>query len=81
VRFRPEDLAAENVARPVSLQELKDKWLVASGAANALFPKLPPSELGCLYVDESGRPVTPNLDVPDFGKLRRHFATPGGTNP
>src|SRR6202034_3931759 len=46
MKFREEDLARENLARPISLVELKEAWLKAVEQAEQLFARLPVAEGG-----------------------------------
>jgi hypothetical protein len=66
---------------PVDLVECKRLWLAAAAEANALFLKLPPEEIGCLYLDASGQASTPNPDAPTFPLLCRHFGSLSGAWP
>ena len=66
---------------PVDLVECKRQWLAAVAEANALFLKLPPEEIGCLYLDAKGQAVSPNPTAPGFASLRRHFGSVRGTSP
>jgi len=81
VRFREEDLESEHLARPVSLQALKEQWVAAVVLAEELFPKLPEEEAGCLYLDNDNTPVTPVPGHPDTTKLVRHFGSVRGAWP
>ena len=66
---------------PVDLTECKRQWLEALAGAGALFPKLPPEEVGCLYLDANGEGVTPNPASTEFSRLRRHFGCVRGAWP
>ena len=66
---------------PVDLVVCKHQWLAAVAEANALFLKLPPQEIGCLYLDDQGQAVTPDPNAPGFALLRRHFGTVSGAWP
>jgi hypothetical protein len=71
---------------PVDPVECKHQWLRAVAESNTLFLKLPPEEVGCLYLDSENRAITPDPASPVFPSLRRHFgsvggACPGGLNP
>ena len=66
---------------PVDLVECKRRWLAAVAEANALFLKLPPGEIGCLYLDAGGQAVTPDPAAPGFGRLHRHFGSVRGARP
>ncbi|HEV2694209.1 MAG TPA: nucleotidyl transferase AbiEii/AbiGii toxin family protein [Verrucomicrobiae bacterium] len=66
---------------PVDLVECKREWLTAVAEANALFMKLPPEEIGCLYLDAKGQAVTPDPATPEFKFLSRHFGSVSGAWP
>jgi len=66
---------------PVDLVACKRLWLAAVAEANALFLRLPPEEIGCLYLDARGQAVTPEPTSPEFASLRRHFGSLGGAWP
>jgi hypothetical protein len=80
-RFQEGDLKGENLARPVDLKDLKRQWLEARGRAERLFERLPAEELGCLYLDGANKPVAPDPESADFGKLKRHFGCVRGAWP
>jgi hypothetical protein len=80
-RFQESDLKGENLARPVDLRELKRQWLEARDRADKLFERLPDEELGCLYLDQESKPMTPVPDAPDFPRLKRHFGSVRGAWP
>jgi hypothetical protein len=80
-RYQESDLKGENLARPVDLRELKRQWLAARERAGGLFARLPPEELGCLYLDPENRPVTPDPSSPDFAELTRHKGSVRGAWP
>ena len=81
MKFREEDLAGENLTEPVTLCEVKDRWLTAAANAEALFAKLPAAEVGCLYLNNRNNPVCPDPRNPDFPGLARHFGSLGGAWP
>jgi hypothetical protein len=66
---------------PVDLVACKHQWLAAVAEANALFLKLPPEDLGCLYLDGNNQAVRPEPTAPGFALLRRHFGSMRGTWP
>jgi hypothetical protein len=80
-RFQLEDLVEVRLEKPVNLRELKPQWLSALAEARELISKLPPEELGCLYLDPKGQPVTPDPQAPDFKKLTRHYGSVKGAWP
>jgi len=69
------------LSEPVDLMESKKQWLAAVADASALFLKLPPAEIGCLYLDNQGQAVTPDPTAPGFVNLRRHFGSVRGAWP
>jgi len=80
-RYQVEDLAEVRLRVPVALPELKRHWLDMLAAARACVESLPGDEVGCLYLDSDGAPVTPDPDSSDFPALRRHFGTLRGSWP
>lgn len=80
-RYQPEDLAEVRLREPVSLQALKMDWLEMLRGARELVTRLPAGDVGCLYLDERGEPVTPDPDVPAFSGLTRHFGQLKGSWP
>ncbi len=81
MKFRDEDLARENLARPLKLMELKEAWLKAVEQAETLIASLPLVEAGCLYLMPTLSPVTPDLASADFPSLIRHFGSIRGAWP
>lgn len=67
--------------QPVDMVECKRHWLAAVAEANSLFLKLPPEEIGCLYLDAKGQAVAPDPAAPEFALLRRHFGSVRGARP
>ena len=80
-RYQEFDLQGENLARPVDLHELKKQWIAARDRATVLFDRLPSEEIGCLYLDQNSRPVTPDPDRPEFPGLTRHKGSIRGAWP
>jgi len=79
--YRPEDLADLTLSEPVTLPQLKERWLEASSSALELIAQLPPDEVGCLYLDRAGKPVGPDPASGEFPKLARHFGSIRGAWP
>jgi hypothetical protein len=79
--YRPEDLADLALSEPVTLPQLKERWLEASSTALELIASLPLSEVGCLYLDRAGKPVRPDPTAAEFPKLTRHFGSIKGAWP
>ncbi len=80
-KFRQADLASEHLARPVALPDLKERWLAAASEAEDLFTRLPAREVGCLYLDKAGAPVTPDPGGEAFPTLIRHLGSLRGARP
>jgi hypothetical protein len=80
-RYQPEDLAEVHLCAPVSLQTLKVNWLEMLRSARELVEALPTVDVGCLYLDATGQPVTPDPASPDMVRLRRHHGSLRGTWP
>jgi hypothetical protein len=80
-KFQPEDLAAIRLSQPVDLRECKKAWILAKQEAEDLIERLPTAEMGCLYLDSTGKPVRPDPNSPDFAKLTRHFGCVKGAWP
>jgi hypothetical protein len=80
-RFQRSDVAAERLARPIDLGQLKQMWLAARERAEALFLRLPEEELGGLYLDTDNKPVTPDPASPSFASLKRHRGSIRGAWP
>ena len=79
--FRPEDAAAILTVQPISLPALKEQWLRASESALEQIRRLPPEEVGCLYLDSAGQPVSPDPESSEFAKLTRHYGSVKGAWP
>ena len=56
----------------------QERWLEASSAALELIARLPLDEVGCIYLDHTGKPVCPDPAATEFPKLARHFGTVKG---
>jgi hypothetical protein len=80
-RHQETALKGENLVRQVDLKVLKQKWIEARDKAVDLCARLPKNELGCLYLDQNNKPVTPDPGSPDFPNLTRHFGSTGGSSP
>ena len=75
------DLDRLALAQPVTAADLHARRVAAVGQAEALVHRLPPAEIGCLYLDEAGVPHTPDPDAPAFSSWRRHYGCVGGAWP
>jgi hypothetical protein len=80
-RFFPADLADVRLGRPINLVETKQAWFAAVHEARDLVARLPPENLGCLYLDDAGKPVCPDPASPDFVRLTRHYGSMKGAWP
>ena len=80
-RFPEADLSTLHLANPVDFPTLKRIFLQAADEAEALFQRLPMSEIGCLYLNASSQPVFPDADSNEFAKLTRHFGCVKGAWP
>jgi hypothetical protein len=69
------------LSKPVDLVACKRLWLSAVAAAGDLFLKLPPEEIGCLYLDAAHQAVTPDPSAPGFASLTRHYGALHGALP
>jgi hypothetical protein len=81
VKYQSEQLAQLDLAEPTDLQQLKQQWIAATDDATGLFDRLPAEEMGCLYLDAAGQPVTPDPASAEFAKLTRHFGSVRGAWP
>jgi hypothetical protein len=79
--FRPEQFRELQLAAPLDLQSWKQTWIEGSREAKSLLQRLPPEEIGCLYLDARGKPVTPDPASEQFATLRRHFGSVRGAWP
>ena len=80
-RYTAEEIAKARLPEPPDLVAMKMTLHDATFAADELFAKLPPAEMGCLYLDAQGKPVCPDPEAPEFGKLTRHFGSVRGAWP
>jgi hypothetical protein len=80
-RYQDSDLKGENLASPVDLREQKRQWLAARDRAERLWERLPPEELGRLYLGAANQPVTPDPGRPEFPERNRHFGIVRGARP
>lgn len=79
--YREEDLRELRLTRPLTVEELKTRWLEMLRRARNLVERLPEEEVGCLYLDDGGNVVTPDPANSGFAKLTRHFGTWRGSWP
>jgi hypothetical protein len=79
--FRPEQFHELHLAAPLDLQRWKQAWMEGSREAQGLLQRLPAEEVGCLYLDAGGKPVTPEPASEEFPALCRHFGSVRGAWP
>jgi hypothetical protein len=79
--FRTEQFREIHLATPLDLQRWKREWIEGSRGAEQLLKLLPAEEVGCLYLDAGGKPVTPDPTSAEFPTLRRHFGSVRGAWP
>ena len=79
--FRPEQFHELLLATPVDLPRWKQVWIEGSREAERLLQRLPAEEVGCLYLDAKGKPVTPDPAAAELSALRRHFGNIRGAWP
>ena len=81
VTFRNEVLASGQFREPLTLPALKEEWLKAVAEAEAWFPRLPVTDVGCLYISPEGLPFTPDPSDPHFANVIRHYGSVRGAWP
>lgn len=79
--YTPEQVKEVQATKPVDLVQMRRDWLGMVTEAEALLEKLPPAEMGCLYLDATGKPVCPDPASPEFAKLTRHYGSIKGAWP
>ena len=79
--FVQADIDRLALARPLRLARLKRQWLEALDQARRTVEALPAHELGCLYLDKSDIPVSPDPAAADFDRLQRHVGRVRGAWP
>jgi hypothetical protein len=80
-RYTAQEIALARLPQAPDLRAMKQQLLEASLRADELFRKLPPSEMGCLYLDATGTVVCPDPDSAEFARLTRHFGSVKGAWP
>lgn len=80
-QFRPEDLADVRLEKPFDFVEMKQRWIGIVHESRVLVDRLPAAELGCLYLDATGKPVCPDPTSSAFEKLTRHYGSVKGAWP
>jgi hypothetical protein len=75
------DVNRLDLRAPADIKTLKGKWLGAMEDARRLADVLPPGEIGCLYLDSHGQPVTPDPASALFASMKRHTRRVSGAWP
>ncbi len=78
--IRPEQLASESLAVPLSATELKQRWRSLFSAAVEQIAAFSAADLGCIYLDREGR-VVRSPDPQNLADHLRHFGSVGGSWP
>ena len=81
VAYTQSDVDRLSLREPLDLRDLKRRWLGALERARALVARLPPDEIGCLYVDSDRHPVAPDPTSDGFRSLVRHRGSVRGAWP
>lgn len=77
-RYRPEDFARLQLAKPLDLPALKQEWLAALEDAHTFVASRPGEEIGCLYYSPTDRRfVQPSTAQ----RVAVHFGRPSGVVP
>ncbi len=79
VRFRDEHFSALKLRPDYTVRDFKIQWLQILDRAQSLIRSLPPEQAGCLYLDQTGQPVTP--DPNHLTSVRPHYGSLGGAWP
>lgn len=80
-KYTQDDLDRLQLKKPLDITHLKRVWLEAVDSAKELILALPNDEIGCLYLDASGKTVTPDPASSDFPRMTRHWGSLGGAWP
>ena len=81
VAYTQPDVDRLRLREPLDLTALKKSWLYALESAHRLVGTLPAEEVGCLYLEADGNPVTPDPASDEFGALTRHHGSIRGAWP
>jgi hypothetical protein len=75
------DIDRLQLREPLDVKAAKRLWLDAAAEAKRLVSALPPTELGCLYLDEHRTPCRPVPSGKTFSSLHRHYGAVKGAWP
>jgi hypothetical protein len=81
VAYSQVDIEHLNLRVPLNLQTMKRQWFGALERAKNMLASLPADELGCLYLDSDGYPVTPDPSTDQFAQFTRHWGSVRGAWP
>lgn len=70
-----------NIAAAPDMLAFKRRFLDIVQSAEQLVLRLPPAEMGCLYLNAAGKPVCPEPESAEFASLTRHYGTVKGAWP
>lgn len=79
--YSPDEIEKVRPVNRPDLVVLKQRWFELLDEAETLFRALPAAELGCFYLDASGRPLFPDPVSPGFAELTRHYGSVRGAWP
>jgi hypothetical protein len=77
----PEEIKQVALSARLDLRQIKRDWLNICEETKQFISKLPPQEMGCLYLDRLNKPVCPDPHHADFATLKRHFGSVKGAWP
>jgi hypothetical protein len=82
-KYQPEDFKRLRLSEEVDLQDLKARWLEALARAESFIDSQDPTEIGCLFYDQSREQfVVPTPEQrTDEATVVPHFGRPGGVLP
>ena len=75
-RYRQEELEPLTLTEAVDAAELRRAIRTAVEEGRALIDRLPPDDVGCIYLDAEGNPAAP--DPARLEEYRRHFGSRSG---
>lgn len=78
-KIYPEDIASELLAHEIDIRQLKMRWLQMIDTAREIIDKLPPSDLGCIYIKKDK--VVKEIVLSDLNSYQKHFGSVGGSWP
>ncbi len=79
--FSSAQIEEVHLEAPIDLRETKLEWLKILEESQTMIARLPAEDLGCLYLDKKGWPVSAQPDSANFRTLTRHFGSVKGAWP